>query len=272
MSTKEKQNKILIAKAISKSENNESKDGASLVFQNSPSYLKAAELQRILDDVFGQGIISVQVLRALAEQYTETDIPDSELVASQKSLYFKEKLGPDFVTAGADTVFRIKRGDRWEDWTKLERLGRDLTAEETVDQYEYLYQLLCNPDGGEDKMIWDVSLAITNGEVDTFNERIYIKYSPIDKELFEAFFWEAVDKRLIYKYNSRMAMIEMLAVSGRVKEMAFMEKDGNLKRMVRKPNESLLKLAILDISTTMPNAFLNDLTTDRPIWLGENFD
>jgi len=265
MAKKEILNKTLIAKAISK-ENDPS------VFQNSSSYLKSAELQRILDDVFGQGIVSVQLLRTLAEQYRETDIPNSELVASQKSLYFQEKLGTEFVTAGADTVFRIKRGIQWENWRKLERLGRELTAEETVDQYDQLYQVLCNPDGGEGKMIWDVSLAITNGKVDTFNERIYIKYSPIGKELFEAFFWEAVNNGLIHKYNSRMAMIEMLAVSGKVKEMAFLEKDGNLKRMVREPNQALLQLAILDISTTMPNAFLKDLTTDKPNWPGENFD
>lgn len=265
MVIKEILNKTLIAKAISKAND-------PAVYQNSSSTLKTAELQRILDDVFGQGIISVQVLRTLAEQYKETDVPNSELVASQKSLYFKEKLGHEFVTAGADTVFRIKRGNQWEDWRKLERLGRELTAEETVDQYDHLYQVLCNPEGGEGEMVWDVSLAITNGKVDTFNERIYIKYSPIDKELFEAFFWQAVDKGLIYKYNSRMAMIEMLAVSGKVKQMAFVEKDGNLKRMVREPNQALLQLAILDISTTMPNAFLNDLTTDKPNWRGENFD
>lgn len=265
MPKKEIYNKTLIAKAISK-------ENDPAVYQNSSSYLKTAELQRILDDVFGQGIVSVQLLRELAEQYKETDIPNSELVASQKSLYFKEKLGSEFVTAGADTVFRIKRGNKWEDWTKLERLGRELTAEETVDQYDQLYQILCNPEGGEGQMVWDVSLAITNGEVDTFNERIFIKYSPIDKELFEAFFWEAVDKKFIYKYNSRMAMIEMLAVSGKVKQMAFVEKDGNLKRMIREPNQALLQLAILDITTTMPNAFLKDLTTDKPNWPGQNFD
>ncbi len=259
MAKKEDDNKLLLARIIAEKQ---------VVYPNSSSYLKAAELQRILDDIFGQGSVSVQMLRTLAEEYKETDLPDSKLVASQKSLYFKEKLGSEFVTAGADTVFRIKHGGQWEDWSKLDRLERELSAEEIMNQYDILYSTLCTPEGGVGEMMWDISLAVANGGVDTFNEKIYIKHSPIDKELFEAFFWEALDNGLLYKYNSRMAMIEMLAVSGKVLEMAFMEKDGNLKRMVREPNQALLQLAVIDIATTMPNAFLNDLTTDKPNWSG----
>jgi hypothetical protein len=236
------------------------------VYPNSTSAEKAQGLQMILNEAFGQGSVAVEVMRELAAGYDETDLPDAREVATQKSVYFQEQLGTGTVTAGADTVFRIKQGDSWQNLSKLERLGRELTAQETISQYESLYNVLCNPENGVGEMMWDVSLAITNGGTESFSERIYIQYEPIDKELFEGFFWEAVDSGLLYKSNSRMAMIELLAASGAVKNMAFLGEGGELKRMVREPNQELLQMAITDVVTTMPNAFLHGLTIDSKVF------
>ncbi|MDH5532929.1 MAG: hypothetical protein OEX81_00690 [Candidatus Pacebacteria bacterium] len=236
------------------------------VYPNSTSAQKAEGLQMVLNEAFGQGSVAVEVVRALAADYEETDLPNAREVATQKSVYFQEQLGAGTVTAGADTVFRIKKDGKWVNLSKLERLGRELTQQETMAQYESLFNVLCNPENGVGEMMWDVSLAITNGGTDTFNERIYIQYEPIDKELFEGFFWEAVDSGMIYKSNSRMAMVEMLAVSGAVKNMAFLGKGGELKRMSREPNKELLQLAITDVVTTMPTAYLNGLTMDNRVF------
>jgi hypothetical protein len=236
------------------------------VVPNSTSPEKATGLQMVLNDAFGQGNVAVEVMRSLAAGYDETDLPDAREVATQKSLYFQEQLGAGTVTAGADTVFRIKEDGKWVNLSKLERLGRELTPQEIMAQYEALFNVLCDSENGAGEMMWDVSLAITNGGTESFNERIYIQYEPIDKELFEGFFWEAVDSGMIYKSNSRMAMIELLAASGAVKHMAFLGKGGELKRMVREPNQELLKLAITDVVTTMPTAYLNGLTIDSRVF------
>jgi hypothetical protein len=236
------------------------------VYPNSTSAQKAEGLQMVLNEAFGQGSVSVEVIRALAADYEETDLPDAKEVATQKSVYFQEKLGAGTVTAGADTVFRIKQNGKWQNLSKLERLGRELTQQETVAQYESMYTTLCNPENGVGEMMWDVSLAITNGGTESFSERIYIQYDPIDKELFEAYFWDAVDSGMIYKSNSRMAMVEMLAASGVVRHMAFLGAGGELKRMVREPNQELLQLAVTDVVTTMPTAFLHGLTLDTKVF------
>ena len=113
-----------------------------IVFPNSTSSEKAAGLQMIFDEALGQGSVAVEVIRALAASYVETDLPDAEEVATQKSIHFQDKLGRDKVTAGADTVFRINQGDSWQNLSKLERLGRELTAQETMAQYESLFNVL----------------------------------------------------------------------------------------------------------------------------------
>lgn len=236
------------------------------VYPNSTSSEKAAGLQMVLDEAFGQGNVAVEVMRALAAEYEETDLPNAQEVATQKSVYFQEKLGEGTVTAGADTVFRIKRNGKWVNLSKLERLGRELTQQEIVSQYKAMYETICNPENGLGEMTWDVSLAITNGGTESFSEKIYIQYEPIDKELFEAYFWDAVDNGMIYKSNSRMAMVEMLAASGSVKNMAFLGAGGELKRMVREPNQELLQLAVTDVVTTMPTAFLHGLTMDNKVF------
>lgn len=240
--------------------------GNRIVYPNSTSANKTEGLQIVLNEALGQGSVAVEVIRALAEGYDETDLPNAVEVATQKSVYFQEQLGKGSVTAGADTVFKIKSGDTWQNWSKLERLGRELTAEETVSLYESMHKLLCLPEGGHGEMMWDVALAITNGGTETFGETIYIKYDPIDKELFEAFFWHAVDSGFIYKSNSRMAMAELLAASGKVRNMAFLGKNGELKRMVREPNQELLNLVVTDVVTTMPNAFLHGLAEDSRVF------
>jgi len=234
-----------------------------VVYPNSTSAQKAEGLQLVLNQAFGQGNVAVEIMRALAADYDETDLPNATEVATQKSRYFQEKLGPGTVTAGADTVFKFKQDGKWLNLSKLERMGRELTQQETLKEYESMYKRMCKPENGVGELMWDVSLAITNGGTESFSESIYIQYNPIDKELFEGFFWEAIDSGMIYKSNSRMAMVEMLAASGAVKNMAFLGKGGELKRMSREPNQELLQLAVTDVVTTMPTAFLQGLTMDK---------
>ncbi len=127
------------------------------------------------------------MLHDLIASFQETDLPYSFIVAQEKSKYLHEKLGG--VTAGADTVFWIWSDSHWQSLSKLERLQRSLTVPEIIQQYHFLYQVLCQPQDGLGRVVWDISLAFTyhKDKSEVLNERIYLEYYPLDKEIFKFF-------------------------------------------------------------------------------------
>ncbi len=196
---------------------------ADSVDVNSTNNRKLVELFRLFEEL---GIPSMILMNHLAQQHVESDFPDALVVAESKSrwlIYRMIQNGSESepVTAGLDTAFQFKTQNGWESWAKLERLNRELTPTEIwVYWYQKLYDLLVVPEDKTIEMSWQVSLNITNGHSRDFTTWIMVRTNPIDKELFDQYFDEAVEKGYLYGSNSRMRMIEMLIKSMSMQQIA----------------------------------------------------
>lgn len=219
---------------------------------------KTAALKEYIHAVSGVDL----AIRSVNIDADEPDHPSSRHVSLLKARMGKRLAGEEqrreaTVFAGDTNFFVFRNG--WQQWRKLERLGRTLSEEEIVRLYQDLHELFV---AGKDHfhLCWDVSMSGVNGREHSLSEWIYVEANPVPRELFDAFFLDALKSGILYTSNARLACIEMLIASGSITKVSVVpygsEVQGDLlaPALARTMNKDLGAILTHDIRASIPSA------------------
>lgn len=230
-----------------------------LLHMNTSKPVKASQLSEFIQTITHQNI-PVQILDATDREPDLISSRDVALIKAKqgKRLLPEEKRETTTVFAG-DTNFFVY-SDGWKQWKKLERLGRELTQSEIMDIYNELLNLFVYQRNGNVKLCWEVSVGGINGGSHALSELIYVETKPVPKELFDIFFFDAVDNGLLYSSNARLACIEMLISSGSIVKTSIVprgdknQKISDPKVLSRRLDLEISERIVKDILSTIPLA------------------
>ena len=129
-----------------------------------------------------------------------------------------------------------------------------------MDIYKELLDLFVYQKNGNLKLCWEVSVGGINGGSHVLSELIYVETKPVPKELFDIFFFDAVDNGLLYSSNARLACIEMLVSSGSIVKTSILPRGdknpgtNDPKVLSRRLDLEISERIVKDILSTIPLA------------------
>jgi hypothetical protein len=170
----------------------------------------------------------------------EPDWDDPSKVAQLKALrsraiFLKDRFekGEDVLkrmgVVASDSVSWLGRTGTEIKQSKLERekeaLGRLLTQQEIIQEWNNLRQQYCYAPAGPDgniRLVWDFGVYMVNGST-PFEERYLLELisKPVDPELFDYFFQAGIKNGLFYKSSLHFAAVECLLASGNMQTVAL---------------------------------------------------
>lgn len=247
------------------------------------------QLQQILDVVVGLAVCTkkqakLEVYAAMVEHFTDQEpevvsLQDegfteptngsAVLVAESKSKQMEpctpadlELMGlpEDFAAIAGDiTAFVEDEGGQLQVSHQLARLGRPLNPEEiNLVRLKLLERFHQVPKAkGVGRIVYKAATYIRNGSEKGLQDTIEITFGPVDSELLDQYFIEALKSGSLYYSNMQMKATECLIESGAIKSIAILpqeleQRGFSLVDLRRAPTPTLLKMVKKTIVTNVP--------------------
>jgi hypothetical protein len=161
--------------------------------------------------------------------------------------------------AGDINAFAQNRDGELTILHQLSRLNRALTPEEVGLVRQMLIRRYHDlpKENGHGKILYETGTYIRNGREAGFGDKIEITYGPIDIELLDRYFAQAVESGLIMCSNMQMAAIECLIESEAILSISILPRElelkgYTLKNLRRAPTPALLLKILETVLTNIP--------------------